>query len=560
MSDADRSVVVSMGSGDEFPGPLSPNDDPVKAEETFDGGFPASLVSFGFITAALRRGARLWCAAAAAGFLLGLGLSVALPPSYQATTSVLLAPPPGQNAADSIQTDAALAQSHTVAGLTLRKLGLPESVNSFLSKYAVTVLTDRLLLITVSAPSSSEAVTRARVLAAAFLQFRVGELETDQRLLLSSLNQQINNGKQHLRSIDRQISKLLTQPRSPARQARLGGLRAERGQAAAALLSLEQNTTFEQTSTQAATTATIKGSGVLDHAAAIPQSRHARLKRLLTYAVSGLIVGLVLGMAIVVIRALVSDRLRRRDDVARALGAPVKLSVPAVRLRRWLPGRRGLAAASNAGVRRISRHLGGVVAASPHNKVTLALVPVDDPRVAALSLASLAIAFAEQGRQVVVADLSTGAYAARLLGAKNPGVVTASVNDGTPLVVVIPDRDEVAPVGPVRGTSQQALPPPASNLVAAAARADLLLTLVTLDPAVGGEHLATWATDAVVMVTAGRSSWTKIHAVGEMIRLAGTRLVSAVLVGADKTDESLGVTYTSEVGRDAEAARGLATQ
>ena len=46
---------------------------------------------------------------------------------------------------------------------------------------------------------------------------------------------------------------------------------------------------------------------------------------------------------------------------------------------------------------------------------------------------------------------------------------------------------------------------------------------------------------AVAVVTAGRSSWTKINAVGEMIRLAGTRLVSAVLVGADKTDDSLGV-------------------
>ena len=42
------------------------------------------------------------------------------------------------------------------------------------------------------------------------------------------------------------------------------------------------------------------------------------------------------------------------------------------------------------------------------------------------------------------------------------------------------------------------------------------------------------------MVTAGRSSWTRIHAVGEMIRLAGMYLVSAVLVGASKTDESLG--------------------
>ena len=31
--------------------------------------------------------------------------------------------------------------------------------------------------------------------------------------------------------------------------------------------------------------------------------------------------------------------------------------------------------------------------------------------------------------------------------------------------------------------------------------ADLLLTLVTLDPALGGDHLATWATNAVVVVS-----------------------------------------------------------
>jgi hypothetical protein len=57
------------------------------------------------------------------------------------------------------------------------------------------------------------------------------------------------------------------------------------------------------------------------------------------------------------------------------------------------------------------------------------------------------------------------------------------------------------------------------------------------------------------MVTAGQSSWTKINAVGEMIRLAGMRLVSAVLVGADKTDESLGVAQTPGADRgDAERA------
>jgi hypothetical protein len=43
------------------------------------------------------------------------------------------------------------------------------------------------------------------------------------------------------------------------------------------------------------------------------------------------------------------------------------------------------------------------------------------------------------------------------------------------------------------------------------------------------------------VVTAGRASAEKIHGIGEMIRLAGTNLDSVVLIGADKSDESLGV-------------------
>jgi hypothetical protein len=118
------------------------------------------------------------------------------------------------------------------------------------------------------------------------------------------------------------------------------------------------------------------------------------------------------------------------------------------------------------------------------------------------------------------------------------------------LVLVVPDPDDVAPVGPLaRGSGRVEAAEP---LAAACASADLLLTLATLDPSLGGERLATWATDAVVVVTAGQSSWTKINAVGEMIRLADTHLVAALLVGADKSDESLGVTHTPRVGRNAD--------
>jgi hypothetical protein len=68
---------------------------------------------------------------------------------------------------------------------------------------------------------------------------------------------------------------------------------------------------------------------------------------------------------------------------------------------------------------------------------------------------------------------------------------------------------------------------------------------VTLDPSLGGDHLATRSADVVVMVTAGRSVAARIRSTGEMIKLAGTRISSAILLDADKGDESLGAVHPS---------------
>jgi hypothetical protein len=68
-----------------------------------------------------------------------------------------------------------------------------------------------------------------------------------------------------------------------------------------------------------------------------------------------------------------------------------------------------------------------------------------------------------------------------------------------------------------------------------------MITLATFDPAVGADHIRTWASDAVAVVSAGRSSGTRIHSAGQAIRFAGVRLVSGVLLGADRDDESSGV-------------------
>jgi hypothetical protein len=152
----------------------------------------------------------------------------------------------------------------------------------------------------------------------------------------------------------------------------------------------------------------------------------------------------------------------------------------------------------------------------------------------------------------VVADHTPGAPAAVRLGAATgeggaaePGVHSVRT-DGTELVVAVPDPDAVVPDGPLgRGGVAD------KKLRAACASADLLLTLATLDPALGGEHLASWAPEAVAVVTAGHSSASRLRGVAELVRLGGVRLASAVLLGADRSDESLGVPSRPGVGAGA---------
>jgi capsular polysaccharide biosynthesis protein len=555
----DQAAILSLNRDNHAPRWLWAQDDDYAGAEDQSANFNPSLVSLGFIRAAIRRNVRFWGAFAIAGFLIGAGSYLALPPVYQATTQLLLTVGPEATPGTAILDDQAIAQSRPVAEAALNNLGLQRSISvtSFIGSYTATVVTDKVLLITVNASSSNDAVKRAGALAAAFLRYRADQLEAQQKLVFRGLDQQVAKAKQQVASIRKQISAVSAQPPSAAQRAKLTTLRAERGQATSALAVLVQTVNTDKASIQTATISQANGSQVLNAAAPVPP--HSRLKRLLLYAAFGLIAGLVLGLGIVVVRAVVSDRLYRRDDVARALGAPVKLSVRTVRLSRWRPGRRGLAAAQNTNVRRISAYLGSTLAANSRGRAALAVVPVDDPQVAAISLVSLAISCVQQmGLRVIVADLRDGAPAARLVGVSQAGIHTVRL-DHAQMVVAIPDRDDVAPIGPLG--SESSAPQSAAcgeKLARAFASADLLLTLATPDPSIGGEHLATWAPAAVAMVTAGRSSWTKINAAGEMVRLAGMRLVSAVLVGADKTDESLGVAQTPGAGRD-DAERSFAT-
>ena len=75
------------------------------------------------------------------------------------------------------------------------------------------------------------------------------------------------------------------------------------------------------------THAIVNASNVIDPASVMPQSG---LKRAVLVVGSGLIAGLALGVALVLFPAITSDKLRRRDEVAEAVGAPVRVSVGSV--------------------------------------------------------------------------------------------------------------------------------------------------------------------------------------------------------------------------------------
>ena len=500
-------------------------------------GRTQNLASVGFIGAALRRRARLWCAAALAGFLVGLGVYLALPPAYQASTSVLLAQSPNESPADVLLTDLALAQSRPVAEAAMAQLGLRRGVDSFRAAYTVAEVTDRLILFTVSAPSSSQAVLRAQALAAQFLRFRAAELQVQQTIAVATLHRQLTQAMRQAGTLAKQVAGVLAHHPSRARHAAPSSLRTEQKQANIALSGLQQ----AAAGYPVITASMVAGSQVLDTAAPIDRSRR---KLAVIYAGMGLVAGLALGLSLVVVPALASDRLRRRGDIATALGVPVSLSVGGARGGSWLPGRRGAGLTRDRGAQRIAARLHAVLPEARRGAAALAVVCVDNASVVAQSLVSLAVSCAREGSRVLVADLAEGSPAARRLGARTPGLTAVSVG-GTQLTVVIPDRQDVPPEGPVGRVSPQATPSGSAALAAAYASADLLLTLTSLDPSLGAEHLTSWATDAVAVVTAGRSSATQLRTAGEALRLAELPRVSAILIGADKTDESIGVARTA---------------
>lgn len=536
MTDRDRTVGYSVGNGthDRPAQPPALTDLPVPQDQPAD--VTTGLVSLGYIWAAVRRSTVFICTMVIVGMLIGIAVLVKAPPAYKARTSVLITYPAGANPSELVFDDQAIAESHTVANLAMEKLGIQEDVGKFAASYTVAIITDRVLQITASAPSASGALSRANAIASEFLASLAQEEETDQNVTISALKLELAQAQKSVSSINSKISSLESEQNTPAQQTKLANLKNQQGQAAGLVDSLQQAIAGEETDSD--TIAAVKGSVVLDSATL---AAYSEKKNVVYYTAYGFVGGLAIALAIVILRALVSDKLRRRDDIAWALGAPVRLSAGPIGPRRKLPwSRRGLKATADPEIRRIAAHLRGA-ASTKDGHLALAVVPADDSDVAALSLTALAVSYALDQRRVMLVDLADGKPVAALLGQQGPGLAQVRTQQ-TSLVLAVPFPEEIDPRAP--GSQRPALTWPSKlgdEIGDAWRAADVVLALGTLDATRGGDYLATWADHAVVVVTAGASSWTRLRAVGEMIRLSGMSPVSAVLIGADKSDESLGL-------------------
>jgi capsular polysaccharide biosynthesis protein len=504
------------------------------AEEHQPLNVAGSFASLGFIGAAIRRSKWLWVACA--GIVAGLAIYANYPVSYQAAVTVLVKNDPGEDATAAMQTQLQLVESESVAANTVKALGLTQTVSSFRAAYSATVVTERVISINAQAPTSAGAVARANMLAAQYLKFRASLLLAQQAQDVASYAQQVPAAQQQIASLQSRISQLQPQP---GQQAELANLQSQLKTVTATLPTLQQTVTGLAAEEKATTSSMIHGTRVLD---AATLRHHSTLMELIQYLLIGLIGGLAIGLGIVIVRELVSDRLRRRDDIAAALGAPIRLSVGALRERRLLLGRTSTAERDLAR-RRIAIYLRNAALRQFTWRATLALVAVDNAQEIAPAVLALAEWCAKEDLKLVVVDLVKSAPVARLLGADEAGARETQV-DGGSVVVITPEEPGQVLSGPLRPAGADGaglLAEPLDKDVAAAAKkARILLTIAELDPAIGGEYLSTWATQAVAVFTVGRTRAPRAYAVGEMLRLSGICEVSGVIVGADKADESLG--------------------
>lgn len=477
-----------------------------------------SYLSGSSLAWALRRRWKLCAAAAALGVILATAVSVVVPPDYRATTTLLLR---HLNATQidptrAMATDVALAKGRPVAQAAVRDGGLRISAGELRRRYVVTSPSDDVMEISTRSRTAAGAVRQAQALGGAVLRFRAEQIQQQSRVVVDALEQRRT-------ALRLELDDLAAQIRTTTPEQGLSGLVTRRTALNDELAEIRRR--IDDTSLDA--TSVVASSRVVGPAALDDRSQGTALAANLA---TGMVAGLALGVGWVVLRELVSDRVRRREDVEASLGAEVALECRSSRgpvwLQRWRFQRHKTA--PTVEVTRLVRHLRRVLDGAGPPQPAVAVVSVDSDGPAGVAVASAAAELVGEGHNVLVVDLSRQAIIAALLEIP-PNRTWRHRPDGQTAVLSVTFATEQA-----HGRSaEQRL---AADLEALRAGADVVLALATVDETAAVTCLGDWAATAVAVVTAGRSTTATLRLARRLVRSSRMQLDSAILLGANRWD------------------------
>ncbi len=489
---------------------------------------------------ALRRWRVAWLAAAVLGMLLGAAFHFIVPAKYSAVSDIYMVEPANMEPAQATANDLSLLETRNVAQSALNLLHLNENPSVFLSTYQGTAASNVILSIKLTAPTSSAAIAYDNAVAQAFLAVRAQELTLQTKLVIDGLQTEVNSLNADMRALTQEIGSLLLVKADSQSANQITGLVNQRTGDASQVNQLESQEAQDLLAEQSV----VQGTKVLDPAATV----HVSSKKVtVTDALTGLVGGLFLGIGIVVLGALLTDRPRRRVEVATALGVPVELSLGRYR-HPWVlrkSRRRRSVTYPQVPLQMINSRLQSHLEASP--SAALAVVAIGPTDVAALAVASFAYSLAAEGKQVVVVDMVEGRPLATLFGIKaEPGLLVAAGLDGVELTLVVAGDD------------------PGNVALRYFDDADAVLVLANVEPAFGADHIASWANNAVLVVTAGKASSTRMSSSTRILLQAGICVDSAILIGSDPYDDSSGLVideaeFSRAPGADQVVAKNVST-
>ena len=455
----------------------------------------ATTVSLEFIRSTVKRLWYLWLAFVLLGVTIAAAWLLVVPARSVGTVTLLLAHDRSTDPSTAMATDVSLLQTRTVSKQLGDQLSLDTSPEDLQGTILAQPTTSSVLQIDIPGSDPDDAVARARALAEIFLRFR------EEQLLLQA-DAVIDGHRQRIEALQAQVDELTAQydlmTARGADSEQAADVLALRAQLFSQISSLEN--AIEDASLEVS--AVVAASRVLDPASLVPQSS---LRRAVLGLGSGLVGGLGIGLGLVVVYAVTTSRLRRRADVAAAIGHPVVFTAGSV-TRRW----RGPEPRQIAELQVLSDGMLTALPTRGKRPIRLGLISVDCPREAAMVVAGAALRLGER-RSVVALDLT------------GTGVLEGEVSSLSAALATAADPN-VTVAGP--GTD---------------AVADVVLTLVPFEIGRGLAYVKSATPKCVVLVKAGRSTAEGLRTVAQAARSAGVDVAFVMLVGTDSSDDSFGV-------------------